>query len=363
VPAASPALSRPPSYAVNGSSTPAASAYVPSGGGLTALDALKNKLAGFKSDLASKDSQLVSLRTQLSNTQLELAAQSSRAKEQLAAQKGEYEHLLQSSQNFVEKILHEKQSLNAQVSSLASQLESLTSDFAKKEAEFRSSTLAREVAKAKEAWVAAEKAARESFLTHRAKQIKAETLASVEGEVAKLLARANAERKDAEEALARKHAASLADARADHDALLSSVRKQHQTAVEHAREEERVLSQRKVREAVERYDALMQEQRARHQAELESERARLSASSATMQAAVESALTAQRQEQLVAGETCHRERELGRTDAGQARPRRRRARRGRKDCAGEVARGGDPDAGRAPHRRDGEADQGGRQGV
>jgi len=240
-----------------------------------------------------------SLRDQVAALESKAALAATRAAEAQASQKSEYEALLQSSQGFVEKVLNEKKELNAQVSALASQVESLSREYAAKEAAFRSAVLPAEIKKAKELWVAAERVARESFLAHRTKQIKAETVAALEPEVAKALQRERADRKDNEEALARRHAQALADARADHEALIASIRKQHATALEHAREEERVAAQRKAREIVERYDTQMQDMRARHTAELEAERTRAVAASSSLQGSIDAALMQARQDALV----------------------------------------------------------------
>ena len=302
LPASSPALSKPASYSMH-HNQPSSAVSTGIGGatvGAGGFDSLKTKVANFKADLAAKDSTIASLRAQIQSLQLDLTSQTQRHTDSLASQKAEYETLLASSQNFVEKVLNEKAALNGQVSSLAEQIANLSASYAAKETEFRSTTLAAEIAKAKSLWIAAEKVSRDNFLAHRTKQIKTETLASMEPEVKKLLARTAQEKKDMEEALARKHQTEIANLRQDHEALIASIRKQHGVALDHAREEERALSQKRLRESVEKFDSMMQDQRAKHLAELDAERARASTNSASLQAAIEKALLQQRQEHLVA---------------------------------------------------------------
>jgi fused signal recognition particle receptor len=175
----------------------------------------------------------------------------------------------------------------------------LSRDFAAQQNSWRTTILPAEIQKAKELWLQAERVARESFLSHRAKQIKAETLASLEPEVQRALARERAERKENEELLARRHAQALQDQRHDHESLIASIRKQHLTALEHAREEERVAAQRRAREIVERYDAQMQDMRSRHTAELEAERDRATKTSSSLQHAIDAATMQARQDALV----------------------------------------------------------------
>ncbi len=317
MPLASPPLSRVSSHqSATASSSSGAAVGSNSGGGSSSsgsssdasssgLDLLKSKLSALRSDALSKEAQVSSLREQVAELIAAQASAASRAHDELQAQKNEYESLLASSQSFVEKILHEKSELNSQVASLNSRLESLGSESATKEAEFRSTVLSTELKKAKEHWISAERTAREGFLAHRTKQIQSELIAAMEPEVNKALVRERAERKEAEEMAMRRAAAALADARADHEALIGSIRKQHITALEHAREEERMGSQRKLRECIDRYDALMQEMRSRHSTEMEELRTRLAGSSSSLASAVDAALLSARQEFLVEKSKAH----------------------------------------------------------
>lgn len=262
------------------------------------LDSLKSKLVTLKSELSSKDALISSLRSQLSQNELERISLQSQHDSTLAIQKRDYDTLLHSNQEFSKRVLEEKGVLQQRYENLSETSSKLQEELQQRMDVFQRDTLQQELSKAKSSWVASEKLTRERYLSEQVRQIRFEARKDWEKEVEGVMEKMKGKMNEQGEVLKKKHEQTVGDIRSDHERLISTIRKQHSLDLERTREEERLERQKKIRETVEKYDKLMMEQRERYQMELETMRSQLTQSSNMNQNAIDEALLEQRKSHL-----------------------------------------------------------------
>lgn len=161
----------------------------------SSLTDIKQKMLTLKQTIQTKDNTITELQSQIQSLRSELDAKDKSHQRTLkhttAALKKEYEPTIQRHLTFIDKLLADKQELNTRCETLTLELQKQSATL---QEEFE-----RRVRKEKELWSKEEKQRRDTWMTVQTKAIKQSTVASLEPELQKLIAKSREELQRAEQ--------------------------------------------------------------------------------------------------------------------------------------------------------------------